>query len=496
MREETKTLAENIVKNLNNLLQILKEETDKQLHLSNIVKNTIRDTEFGLCILSTGHTPHIAPVAIWICGGKYSEFNHQHFNKLSSIFPDDNLLCSQIGDSKMPQIKSSTNNTPLIPRAYLSYAYHSQFFVSINQNCSLSKCYILRAFLNRLWEIFDKLEWLESDKQKAFVKNFFDNFDFMNHYTELIFNEFTYLPTREILNEISLKNYEGQEIHAAIYFLSVNTINNLLHKGIKNIVIFNEACYIKDGMNEEQNESYVRKMLEMCNADDFYLIAKIVETPTGKVSYPAALIYCTETDIQFHDSTIKEMCIKFEARGIWQMQYRNETILKCKNNRYYIDDEMECDIWKNKLCSAIRDLPEEILSALVDTIASLKQLNHGALMILSNDAQDLADTLCTTYKRGTQIDAISLKNPDGRRLFARLSSIDGATLVDLDAQCHAFSVILDGEAKIEGDLGKGARHNSAKNYVANGNGRYAIVISEDKENDITIYPDYQISIQE
>lgn len=49
-------------------------------------------------------------------------------------------------------------------------------------------------------------------------------------------------------------------------------------------------------------------------------------------------------------------------------------------------------------------------------------------------------------------------------------SIDGAALVDFDGCCHGFGVILDGKAQVKGDMGKGARHNSAGNYILESKG--------------------------
>ena len=48
-------------------------------------------------------------------------------------------------------------------------------------------------------------------------------------------------------------------------------------------------------------------------------------------------------------------------------------------------------------------------------------------------------------------------------------------------ESFAFSVLLDGEATVVGDVGRGARYNSTANYIKQKeNGRYVgIIISED-----------------
>lgn len=49
-------------------------------------------------------------------------------------------------------------------------------------------------------------------------------------------------------------------------------------------------------------------------------------------------------------------------------------------------------------------------------------------------------------------------------LLNQLSSIDGALLVDTKCRCHAFGVILDGEA-VGGSPNRGARYNSMLSYI-------------------------------
>ncbi|MGR5878355.1 diadenylate cyclase [Bacillus pacificus] len=63
-----------------------------------------------------------------------------------------------------------------------------------------------------------------------------------------------------------------------------------------------------------------------------------------------------------------------------------------------------------------------------------------------------------------------------------VSSIDGAVLVDLDANIHAMGVILDGVVSQKGDASRGARYNSAVRYVEMIEHKcILVVVSEDKD---------------
>jgi hypothetical protein len=67
-------------------------------------------------------------------------------------------------------------------------------------------------------------------------------------------------------------------------------------------------------------------------------------------------------------------------------------------------------------------------------------------------------------------------------MVKKTTSIDGALLLDRDANCHSIGVILDGLASDKGDPARGARYNSAIRYYEQFKGLKAmalVIISED-----------------
>lgn len=62
-----------------------------------------------------------------------------------------------------------------------------------------------------------------------------------------------------------------------------------------------------------------------------------------------------------------------------------------------------------------------------------------------------------------------------------LTNVDGALFLDMEGNCFAFSVLVDGQAVNKGDVGRGSRYNSITNYVKKQkHGIYiGIIISED-----------------
>jgi len=90
-------------------------------------------------------------------------------------------------------------------------------------------------------------------------------------------------------------------------------------------------------------------------------------------------------------------------------------------------------------------------------IESSMEQKHGTMIVLSDIAAQEAERLST---QSIKIQPVEL-TPD---LVRRISSIDGAILIDPQGICWAIGVILDGMATEDGDPSRGARFNSAVRY--------------------------------
>lgn len=116
------------------------------------------------------------------------------------------------------------------------------------------------------------------------------------------------------------------------------------------------------------------------------------------------------------------------------------------------------------------------LEPLYEIIKATAALQHGALLIISNKAEQEAKRL------GGQ--AVRVKPfPLMTNNVARLAAIDGAILIDPSGVCHAVGVILDGQAVRTGNPSRGSRYNSALRYILTARKRrdkcIGIVVSED-----------------
>ncbi|MDF1667313.1 MAG: hypothetical protein P1V97_36545, partial [Planctomycetota bacterium] len=91
---------------------------------------------------------------------------------------------------------------------------------------------------------------------------------------------------------------------------------------------------------------------------------------------------------------------------------------------------------------------------IIDFVRKVISSQKGAMLVVSSNAEE------ETNRLGNQCFPIDKRNVNDDLLHAAF--VDGAILLDFEANCYAFGVILDGEAS--NDIGKssrGARYNSA-----------------------------------
>lgn len=154
------------------------------------------------------------------------------------------------------------------------------------------------------------------------------------------------------------------------------------------------------------------------------------------------------------------------------VEHTNPRLPKVKINQEVFEDLLK------RIFLDISTEDIENLRKLVDTATMQK---HGALLIISNEAESEALRLAN---QSTDIKPTMLNES----LIRNVTSIDGAVMLDNHGVCHSIGVILDGIATDKGTSARGARYNSAVRYVEKNNKKcVAIIISEDGMVDL--YPE-------
>lgn len=114
-------------------------------------------------------------------------------------------------------------------------------------------------------------------------------------------------------------------------------------------------------------------------------------------------------------------------------------------------------------------------------VKKLINQKHGTMLMISSHARGEASRL-GEQRRAIETEAFELSSLTDKEMLM-ISSIDGCILSDTNGKCVALGVILDGDANIATDIGRGARYNSALTYINKMKEEEiraaAIVISED-----------------
>ncbi|MFP9126787.1 tetratricopeptide repeat protein [Niallia sp. BSM11] len=126
---------------------------------------------------------------------------------------------------------------------------------------------------------------------------------------------------------------------------------------------------------------------------------------------------------------------------------------------------------------------EKKFTNIIKIIEAAYKQRHGTTVVISTPelARKEAERLKTQSIKVNKIDFYEDVNI--AKTIKKITNIDGALYLDVDGNCHAIGVILDGHAELDkGDASRGARYNSAIRYESgkdiNGN-CLIVIISED-----------------
>ena len=233
-----------------------------------------------------------------------------------------------------------------------------------------------------------------------------------------------------VISLMSSKKYERRESEG--YIVSVSGPEDLVIKLQEPINIYNTS---------NLNIDLLRKLLEL--------------TRNG-----LALAVKNEEIVGLVDPSKYEYKIQITGMNQWRVCKNGEVLFEVKDNkinisipisevRHFIDEDKKDGLSNPDFIEVI--------------IGEASKQTHGTSIIFSDEAKKKEKRL-SEYNSCTLIDPIDIVKHSN--LILSLTSIDGALLVDFNGKCYGVGAILDGKAVVMGNLGRGARYNSAVNYVA------------------------------
>lgn len=358
-------------------------------------------------------------------------------------------------------------------------SHNIYWIISYEKGFNKSQRFFAKVVLKVVEKSISDLSTIRDAQNTEFWKNRVDkiNFDLMDWYIKEIFNT-KMIPDVKILTQIAFQNYENRVNKSTLLFLNKEEFEYLKNKG-EGLLYFNAINEMQGKDKSAKVIKTVRKMLEACgpkNGHCCYLIAQ------NEMPYQLLGIVTDE----YFAANIAEKCkywsVDFLGNGDWRLSASNDILFTYSKGSFWANSQQLVESLETKV-QKLHTVKNK--AVFVNILKRLREQNHGALMIVAEDAKRETEILCEKFKKGTSVGKIDLAIESNLRLLDGIASVDGALLVDFEGVCYGFSVILDGDAKVEGDVGRGSRYNSSVNYIA-GKERYAIIVSEDKENGIEI----------
>jgi len=162
------------------------------------------------------------------------------------------------------------------------------------------------------------------------------------------------------------------------------------------------------------------------------------------------------------------------GRGAWELSHGDTALLRVTDTRPTLPEpRIDADRFRDVASRVFHEIAPSQIDRLWNLTLSAASAPHGTMLVVHRSAASEAIRLMP------QAQLIQPRHLDPEALSA-VTNIDGAVLVDLDGNCCAVGVILDGVATGTGDPGRGARYNSAIRYNhANGKSALIIIVSED-----------------
>ncbi len=233
------------------------------------------------------------------------------------------------------------------------------------------------------------------------------------------------------VEQLSKLTYEKDKNNGFLLFYPKDEINNLTF----------QFRFIETKEFSRENLKLIRKLLELSNKKD-----KIGIISDTKYIYGIA----AENDEIDHYS------VAFNSNNSWDLSFFSYNILTYKNNNTIsINSDTAVEDFKAafKKVFGIHKSSRRISEG----IKQLIEENKGTILVISNKAEQLIndyEDLCI------KIEPKELSSEN----IKKLSSIDGAIIIDENGICYGFGAILDGIDTGNGDSARGSRYNSSERF--------------------------------
>lgn len=243
------------------------------------------------------------------------------------------------------------------------------------------------------------------------------------------------LSLKNILAELSAVTYEKQLSEGLIYFVPSAECAQFQFE-------FNN--YEEYGNFNLKNIRLLRKLLELTS----------IKNGTGIIS---------DTNFIYGIGSVKEdseyYSVTFDDDRRWTVYEKDNELVSIRNNSLVLISNLiskrEFTNYAEKVFPSLEDSDE--LGNMYNIIKSLVKQKKGTILVVKKDAESFIkkyQDLCIV------INPVKLDEKN----VEKLSSIDGAIIMDENCVCYGFGAVLDGLDTGSGNRGRGSRFNSSERF--------------------------------
>ena len=360
------------------------------------------------------------------------------------------------------KMKSITNNNALFVSNWIEFGAFCVFFTAgLNEQECL-----------KYWDLTDTGED-NKNSYKYFLNTLIDNFfekwlEFV--YYGLSYSTINYISDSQAIITASANDmFESRQMPTEHLFTK---LANCEYEGI--------SCRGKIVFTDNLDISVRLKKPVKLSIDNIKKIRKILEMSNEKICLIATISTREIIGLDAYENNRESYMLKFIDANMWELSRGGKYIIKYINGQYRLPgDKFARQIFLNKCEERFEKNYDKNIANIIEEASCQK---HGTMVIVSVSAKEECQKLVAEGK-GT---AIYEKNliKENRHLILGLCSIDGALMIDPFGNCFGIGLILANANSGKGNPERGARYNSAVNYINHNKHGIAVVISEDGMIDI------------
>ncbi len=226
------------------------------------------------------------------------------------------------------------------------------------------------------------------------------------------------------------------------------------------------------------------------NLHDYGAVRKLLQLTGRELSLlcDSYQIYGLGRQLDTYDPTREDLfVVRFLRQFSWELRHAGQPLMSVRYGQPHLRLQgFPQDRFRTDLPRVFPNLSPDGAQRLFSLAKGAAAQSHGCMLVITAVAAEEAERLSN---QGTQVKPVRLD----QRMLPLVTAIDGAVLVDLEGNCHAIGVILDGLANAKCSPSRGARYNSAVRYVHERQQCMILVKSEDGM--VSVFPELRPQIR-